>query len=114
MNSVTLTNPDRQGGEGTSDFYHALLAKTTPVWKAQVMYAAVYHFGPQWAVAGVTPAATAWSQEDFALLVEWIRKKPSTSWNAAIPRPPRPGDVVALLREGSVLGEIESWRPKKQ
>ena len=64
-------------------FYVASRAGGARLVKAKIMFAAVYHFGPRWALKEVAPEASAVESQDDALrMIVVIRKNPEISLEA--------------------------------
>ena len=95
-------------------FYYAMLAKRTQEWKAKVMYAAVYHFGPRWTIPGQEPTPAVLKQEDFATLVSQIKRSDGEG-QALIASTPevanKKAEFFRRAREEEELHAIEVWRP---
>lgn len=70
-------------------FYNAMLASGVGTSTAKIMYAAVYHFGPRWALGGDT------------------RKPPPGGWSAARANTKtKPSQSPSCLGDGGFLGSI--------
>lgn len=83
-------------------FFYAMRARGTAPWKAKVMYAAVYHFGPRWPdpTTHSLPPNTALKQEDFKQLADTIHERET--------------GIGGFERAPMSLTEIEAWTPPKQ
>ena len=82
-------------------FLFAMLAGGVEQWRAKVMYAAVYHFGPRWRDPQTNnePPKQTLKNKDFKELAEVIRVRDTSP--GAFNRPPMS------------LEEIESWVPSR-
>jgi hypothetical protein len=82
-------------------FYFAMLARETPRFRAKVMYAAVYHFGPRWpdptAPSLAPPPAPDLTEPEFRALAAEIERREGLQ--AVEGAPPMS------------LKEIETWQP---
>lgn len=82
-------------------FYFGMLARGVEWWKAKVMYAAVYHFGPRWAdpVTKTRPPRKKLRERDFQKLAESIQLRESATTLSDTPP--------------MTLDDIESWMPPR-
>ena len=82
-------------------FYFAMLASGVEAWRAKVMYAAVYHFGPRWRDPQThkDPPKRTLKDKAFKELAEVIRVRETS-----------PG---AFNRPAMSLEDIESWVPSR-
>jgi hypothetical protein len=85
-------------------FYWAMMASGVEAWRAKVMYAAVYHFGPRWprvVTVSVTPNQTA-SAEEQAL----AKAEPGSNATVVAVRPAPSGPSI-LQRSGPRLEKVD-------
>ena len=85
-------------------FYYAMLARNVESWRAKVMYAAVYHFGPRWfppnAKGGIIEPRTL-NEQDFEKLKKVIQAREQQFAKGG-----KAGPAAAMTLE-----EIRSFKP---
>jgi hypothetical protein len=82
-------------------FYFAMLASGVEPWRAKVMYAAVYHFGPRWRdpETNQDPAVKTLKEKRFKKLAEVIRIRETAS--------------SMFERAPMSIEEIQAWAPPR-
>jgi hypothetical protein len=100
IHDVACQEKSRPWQEVHRAFFFAMLANRVEPWKAKVMYAAVYHFGPRWQDLAPPPEnRKRLSKEDFERLKNEIKRREEKGRTAG------QSDPAAPMQ----LSEIEKW-----